>query len=111
MTQFYVSLAIEQRGVREQVPAAMPSKNLSQMVTNTVDGSYSSLRHFLNDAPWDDPNPVLPLPDGTCTTRSPAGSGVSQAGQWLTGSSSGSLPSPSQVGQPIVALFFNLVRR
>jgi len=29
-------------------------KNLSQLVTNTVDGSYNSLRHFLNNAPWDE---------------------------------------------------------
>lgn len=27
-------------------------KNLTQITTNTVDGSYNSLRHFLNDAPW-----------------------------------------------------------
>ncbi|MBV9387202.1 MAG: IS701 family transposase [Chroococcidiopsidaceae cyanobacterium CP_BM_ER_R8_30] len=29
-------------------------KNLSQLSTNTVDGSYNSLRHFLNHAPWDE---------------------------------------------------------
>lgn len=28
-------------------------KNLTQIATNTVDGSYNSLRHFLNDAPWE----------------------------------------------------------
>lgn len=29
-------------------------KNLSQLATNTIDGSYNSLRHFLNNAPWDE---------------------------------------------------------
>lgn len=29
-------------------------KNLSQVATNTVDSSYNSLRHFLNNAPWDE---------------------------------------------------------
>lgn len=28
-------------------------KNLTQLASNTVDGSYNSLRHFLNQAPWD----------------------------------------------------------
>lgn len=28
-------------------------KNLTQIATNTIDGSYNSLRHFLNDAPWE----------------------------------------------------------
>jgi len=28
-------------------------KNLAQIATNTVEGSYNSLRHFLNEAPWD----------------------------------------------------------
>lgn len=28
-------------------------KNLTQIATNTVDGSYNSLRHFLNHAPWE----------------------------------------------------------
>lgn len=28
-------------------------KNLTQIATNTVDGSYNRLRHFLNDAPWE----------------------------------------------------------
>ncbi len=83
---FYVSLAPEQRKVKDQVPAAMPQcfenwcrrfddvfsrqkqrqefrvylgglldesqrKNLSQLVTNTVDGSYNSLRHFQGQCP------------------------------------------------------------
>ena len=29
-------------------------KNLAQIASNTVDGSYNNLRHFLNDAPWDE---------------------------------------------------------
>lgn len=29
-------------------------KNLSQLATNTVDGAYNSLRHFLTKAPWDE---------------------------------------------------------
>ena len=29
-------------------------KNLTQIASNTVDGCYNSLRHFLNDAPWDE---------------------------------------------------------
>lgn len=29
-------------------------KNISQIVSNTVDASYNSLRHFLNEAPWDE---------------------------------------------------------
>ncbi|MBV8885973.1 MAG: transposase [Chroococcidiopsidaceae cyanobacterium CP_BM_RX_35] len=29
-------------------------KNLSQLVTNRIDGSYNSLRHFLINAPWDE---------------------------------------------------------
>lgn len=29
-------------------------KNLTQIASNTVEGSYNSLRHFLNDAPWND---------------------------------------------------------
>ncbi len=29
-------------------------KNLAQIASNTVDGSYNSLRHFLNDAPWEE---------------------------------------------------------
>lgn len=28
-------------------------KNLSQLASNTVDGSYNSLRHFLNESAWD----------------------------------------------------------
>lgn len=28
-------------------------KNLTQLANNTVDGSYNSLCHFLNDAPWE----------------------------------------------------------
>ena len=28
-------------------------KNLAQIANHSVDGSYSSLRHFLNEAPWD----------------------------------------------------------
>lgn len=28
-------------------------KNLTQIATNTIDGSYNSLRHFLNNAPWE----------------------------------------------------------
>ena len=28
-------------------------KNLAQIAGNSVDGSYNSLRHFLNNAPWD----------------------------------------------------------
>lgn len=27
-------------------------KNLAQIASNTVEGSYNSLRHFLNEAPW-----------------------------------------------------------
>ena len=29
-------------------------KNLAQIANNTVNGFYNSLRHFLNDAPWDE---------------------------------------------------------
>lgn len=28
-------------------------KNLAQIASNTVEGSYNSLRHFLNEAPWE----------------------------------------------------------
>ena len=28
-------------------------KNLAQIASNTVDGSYNHLRHFLNESPWD----------------------------------------------------------
>lgn len=28
-------------------------KNLAQIASNTVDGSYNQLRHFLNESPWD----------------------------------------------------------
>jgi len=29
-------------------------KNISQISSNTLDGSYNQVRHFLNDAPWDE---------------------------------------------------------
>lgn len=29
-------------------------KNLTQIATNIIDGSENRLRHFLNDAPWDE---------------------------------------------------------
>jgi hypothetical protein len=29
-------------------------KNISQITSNTVDSSYNQVRHFLNDAPWDE---------------------------------------------------------
>ena len=28
-------------------------KNLAQIASNTVDGSYNQLRHFLKESPWD----------------------------------------------------------
>jgi len=34
-------------------------KNLAQIASNTVDGSYNSLRQFLNNAPWDETDTKL----------------------------------------------------